>query len=931
MPEKALGSVNAGMASAVSAGSCDSVASITSNHSALSDDSYDYLSAEERDVLMYLEETIESLDADGDSGLSADERFEEAPVSAKNSISKNPYQNEAFSTGNSTQQSTNQNERNSLGALGWGQDGFPKPAFNSLPKNVMIPRAELAKTVPVQSAAPPTVEASSAAPEKPKRWSFVLPKEQEPLISELGLIPPPESFRDMQPIVKSASFERDTAGENLKSDNVDGTNQSGVVVGKPFVSSPKNLSPPKAFEDVPPAALPQSASAAEPEPQKDTVTQRPLSRQQPNHLPPVLSGNTEPQKESEALRSPRWQTVQTPHNSAFAHTEPAKLPMHLIPNSPQPPPISPPPSQLPPAYPAPSQLPPAYPPPSQLPPTSPRPSQLPPTATQPSHMARTSLTHLQTSHTSPQPEHMPFTSAQSTPVSPAAQQPTVEVTQLPKERFVFRPLSPPMTGPVPDQNNTTSNFQAQREKSASQEIIQEAPRKTVDPPFKHGPPTHPKPLKLPAHIIVKTSHANNNLEPQQRCRTRSLIDVPLANRNRPSSMKTHLIKDQMTTRQEALEKLKLSQETTNLLGENTIKSSAVTKKEQSPLPQSATEKTPNALGAINQPHQNTGLQDKTNVNTNHIKSGGVWSRQFPVPQEKNNSLTTSPANPSVLPKTTEMPIPQSSEENSSIDGRVHNNRSSPKSAWWEKNTFSVSPEKVHGGLRSREFSFRRTEIASDKENPSQIGRGRDEQSSAKSGLQEKTNALSVNPEKVLGGQKSKEISPPHIAIEREPVSVITKGLSSSQQDLSSRPGYRFTQGSVPGLKEMNFKSNTLERSGIGWSNDNKGGNETNQDTSSSSLFRKPTSALFTPSFLKKNRPRPASMGGAVDFKAIQESVANPANDVEPAAKPEIRRSSPFSLFSSRPRPNSLTSVKITPKNSTDEHREALKKLGLLQE
>ncbi|XP_069465193.1 specifically androgen-regulated gene protein-like [Ambystoma mexicanum] len=90
MPEKALGSVNAGMASAVSVGSCDSVASISSNHSALSDDCYEYLSAEQRDVLMYLEETIESLDADGDSGLSVDdsERFGEAPAQREKSASQ---------------------------------------------------------------------------------------------------------------------------------------------------------------------------------------------------------------------------------------------------------------------------------------------------------------------------------------------------------------------------------------------------------------------------------------------------------------------------------------------------------------------------------------------------------------------------------------------------------------------------------------------------------------------------------------------------------------------------------------------------------------------------------------------------------------------------------------------------------------------------
>ncbi|KAM7401734.1 hypothetical protein PAMP_017028 [Pampus punctatissimus] len=53
-----------------SAGSCDSVVSANSG---FSDDSLDYLSAEEKACLMFLEETIESLDTEDDSGLSNDE------------------------------------------------------------------------------------------------------------------------------------------------------------------------------------------------------------------------------------------------------------------------------------------------------------------------------------------------------------------------------------------------------------------------------------------------------------------------------------------------------------------------------------------------------------------------------------------------------------------------------------------------------------------------------------------------------------------------------------------------------------------------------------------------------------------------------------------------------------------------------------------
>nr|XP_046238710.1 specifically androgen-regulated gene protein isoform X2 [Scatophagus argus] len=58
------------MISMDSAGSCDSVVSANSG---FSDDSLEHLSAEEKACLMFLEETIESLDTEEDSGLSNDE------------------------------------------------------------------------------------------------------------------------------------------------------------------------------------------------------------------------------------------------------------------------------------------------------------------------------------------------------------------------------------------------------------------------------------------------------------------------------------------------------------------------------------------------------------------------------------------------------------------------------------------------------------------------------------------------------------------------------------------------------------------------------------------------------------------------------------------------------------------------------------------
>ncbi|KAG5838281.1 specifically androgen-regulated gene protein [Anguilla anguilla] len=65
------------MTSMDSAGSCDSVVSV---NSVFSDDSLEHLSPEERACLMFLEETIESLEAEEDSGLSTDEPEDRLPM-----------------------------------------------------------------------------------------------------------------------------------------------------------------------------------------------------------------------------------------------------------------------------------------------------------------------------------------------------------------------------------------------------------------------------------------------------------------------------------------------------------------------------------------------------------------------------------------------------------------------------------------------------------------------------------------------------------------------------------------------------------------------------------------------------------------------------------------------------------------------------------
>ncbi|XP_032074099.1 specifically androgen-regulated gene protein [Thamnophis elegans] len=132
-----------------------------------------------------------------------------------------------------------------------------------------------------------------------------------------------------------------------------------------------------------------------------------------------------------------------------------------------------------------------------------------------------------------------------------------------------------------------------------------------------------------------------------------------------------------------------------------------------------------------------------------------------------------------------------------------------------------------------------------------------------------------------------------------------------------------TEISIQRIKQANFKSNTLERSGVGLSSLGTSGSEgENLKNNKRSFLSK-----ITPNFLRNNRMRPASLGTGKDFVDLKE---NKQHHVE-WDKGHERRSYPLQHPSKLPRP-ACVSVKITPKGDTEEHRkEALKKLGLLKE
>ncbi|NXN98958.1 SARG protein, partial [Rhinopomastus cyanomelas] len=137
------------------------------------------------------------------------------------------------------------------------------------------------------------------------------------------------------------------------------------------------------------------------------------------------------------------------------------------------------------------------------------------------------------------------------------------------------------------------------------------------------------------------------------------------------------------------------------------------------------------------------------------------------------------------------------------------------------------------------------------------------------------------------------------------------------------PGGGCGVAAAPGARQMPFKSNTLERSGVGLSSYVASAKEQNVKTSSS-LGKMSFLERLAPSFLRSGRPRPVSLVAGKDFAGPKEPGQA---EQEKSSK---RRSHPLQSF---PRPaRSCVSVKISPKGSTEENRrEALRKLGLLKD
>lgn len=176
---------------------------------------------------------------------------------------------------------------------------------------------------------------------------------------------------------------------------------------------------------------------------------------------------------------------------------------------------------------------------------------------------------------------------------------------------------------------------------------------------------------------------------------------------------------------------------------------------------------------------------------------------------------------------------------------------------------------------------------------------------------------------------AQETPPGKVAAAKSMPIPIPKASKENSSLTQPKPDPRLTlqESSIPGLRQMNFKSNTLERSGVGLSSYLLEAEKDPSCQTSTSLGKSPFLDKVSPSVFRNSRPRPASLGTGKDFAGIQGGKLVGLEQGQCFQQSSFKGQSHDKL----PRPPCV-SVKISPKGISDGHRrEALKKLGLLKE
>ncbi|XP_068125885.1 specifically androgen-regulated gene protein isoform X3 [Hyperolius riggenbachi] len=453
----------------------------------------------------------------------------------------------------------------------------------------------------------------------------------------------------------------------------------------------------------------------------------------------------------------------------------------------------------------------------------------------------------------------------------------------------------------------------------SSETLNQVVKKTIELQLKQAPPTAPKPRILPAHIIIKTGKSDlTNPDPMMRPRTLSTHEK-ISNINNESVVtKVTQAIEQERARHEALQKLGLEESSSQKKG-----SIKLTYRDL-PLASGGTDQGKKDAKKMN---INKNYQHKLDSTSTLIAQSSDLTKQLDdhMKNELNsNNMIHAGAESGSLEKTDE-PLSAAflmiQKENNTISS---SSITDTKSGMLEKNTPSTKtntpfiPEKSFSLSLNDNFS-KNVKSGPDKASENvpkveQIQKG--ELRDNKAGSLESVNTISKSP----GNSFTFITQHSPKAVQKEgkymPATDKSKRHSAYYED-PSESYLRLPQSSVPGVRQINIKSNTLERTGMGLSS-SLSNIEKDTQKGSSSIFRKP---LLTGNFLRNNRPRPASLGTGKEFASLESSLSDLENP---------KKNSFFSRLSHPSAP--VTSVKITPKGSTDEHRrEALKKLGILKE
>ncbi|KAM4699314.1 specifically androgen-regulated gene protein [Discoglossus pictus] len=808
MPESVLWTQHVGMEalnSVGSTGSCDSMESISSNHSAFSGDSYDHLSAEERECLMFLEETIDSLENEADSGLSNDEFEigEKSPSLPNTDTMKIPPASSDGKTPHKVPGQPKVEEKTDVHRtveLDLNKITLPKQTYYSFPRIVQVSKEEIPKNSVETGLPDPQSDPGKALYGKPKSLTSINQKNIEEIaFPDLHLLPPPEPFRDPK-IDKRRSVN-------------DPTDAREVQFGKSFAKFPYITE----YKEV--------ATASE---HSHTMVMPTAIERIPRAFSPQRIPHTVNTGSQEALHFTD-KTV----DSNF----------------------------------------------KQGPPTAPKPRKLPPHIMIKPSVGGGVASNIETS---PRPRAFSAhernseknTESINAKLSQSKEQESARREALQKLGLLQEKSLPSVTVPV-----KSSVF----------------PR-YVETPIPQGVMEHAKKDAYGKSVTIKQQEKADILStsPNQQ----SVLDV---HRRTPSSdnvtSNKTIVKNRLNMKSSSLEKSDDPGEVGGALPPNEVHVL-----HDSPRRSAKSEDINRVRHSLKTKENEKSLQPTHALKEFHTVIDATSSQIKHFIIENPTSIKTDEVvfRPTAIPRVSHPVTDVSKKDKHDINSNVTNT----------KEASDVVDQPKHPAIIQSHDHVSKADTLQDNK--------------AKVGSLENISMMSTSPGKRFSFPRPKEVSIPKTSPEvtlregKGKAVVDKSNRHSSHMDIPSEQFLRLPQGSVPGLRQINIKSNTLERSGVGLGNSIASG-ENQTQKSGNSIFKKP---LFSANFLRNSRPRPASLGTGKDFAAMEE----PPTDTE---KNEGRRS--FFSRSSRPSPP-VTSVKITPKGSTDEHRrEALLKLGILKE